>query len=515
MDQTTTPGPGPHPSDRWCDGFLHWIDANRRWLLALTLLAYLAGFNGQWRIEPDSALYLSVARNLAEGHGYSYQGTPHRLAYPGLPYLLAGVFKIGGVDNLRLANGLMLAIGLATLALVYRLFYLHAGRAVAVLMTLGVGWSKLFFAYSFYLMTDMPFLLGVMSLLAGYEAVFHRTQSRWSKRQWVGNWILLVAGLALTIVTRPVMIGLIGAILLAFGWAIFRGTLHKRRLALAATAVLAIVGFFLLDPRRTRQRAMGEYENQVISHFSNITTLLHQQLWANAKALFESKIVRAYIATPLLPGLNTLLAGWIIAVSLGLSRRRVLWGAWVAVTLLMMATIFPEERYFLPILPLMIYGGWRGMCWLNHRLPSHWGNLVFMLLLLLATVPNAVKVVNFIVEQHNHFSTKYKAGRYVPVRYMCRWMEHNLPSGAVVLTPYKLGRIVSYQSRRDTFEAAEAMAAEADGWPLLVLWQAGDVRLAESVAYYHLRLGPPIHEEIWPGQPPLELRPVLGGQASP
>ena len=83
---------------------------------------------GQWRIEPDSALYLSIARNLAEGQGYTYHGQPHNLVYPGLPYLLAGTLKVFGTETLWPAHALMLAISFATLALVYRLMYLRPGE---------------------------------------------------------------------------------------------------------------------------------------------------------------------------------------------------------------------------------------------------------------------------------------------------------------------------------------------------------------------------------------------------
>src|SRR4051794_2931002 len=57
------------------DRLLIYVDRLRYWLLGFTLLALCAGFNGQWRPEPDSALYLTIGRSLATGHGYSYMGT--------------------------------------------------------------------------------------------------------------------------------------------------------------------------------------------------------------------------------------------------------------------------------------------------------------------------------------------------------------------------------------------------------------------------------------------------------
>ena len=62
---------------------LAWIDQHRRQLFLCLAALYLLGFNGQWQIEPDSALYLTLARNLARGLGYTYHGAPQNLAFPG------------------------------------------------------------------------------------------------------------------------------------------------------------------------------------------------------------------------------------------------------------------------------------------------------------------------------------------------------------------------------------------------------------------------------------------------
>src|SRR4051794_1665275 len=70
--------------------FLAWADRHRRKLTAAVVLLYLVAFNGRWRLDADSALYLTIGRNLAEGRGFTYHGRPHTLAYPGMPWLFAG-----------------------------------------------------------------------------------------------------------------------------------------------------------------------------------------------------------------------------------------------------------------------------------------------------------------------------------------------------------------------------------------------------------------------------------------
>ena len=131
--------PPPQPSAAMLsDRVLALADRHRRKLFVALLFMYLLGFNAQWRVEPDSALYLTVGRNLAEGHGYTYHGQPHHLAYPGLPLLFSGIFKLFGSRTLVPSLVVMLLLGAATLALTYRLFFLYAGRPTAVLMTFGL-----------------------------------------------------------------------------------------------------------------------------------------------------------------------------------------------------------------------------------------------------------------------------------------------------------------------------------------------------------------------------------------
>src|SRR5207249_1584403 len=195
------------------DKLLNWVDVHRRRLLAALLVLYALGFNGQWRMEPDSALYLTIGRNLAEGRGYTYHGEHHHLAYPGLPWLFAASFKLFGAGTLLPAHVVVLLCGLLTLALTYRLFYLHSGRSTAVLLMLAPGLSRTFYRYCFELLSDVPFLMGVMAFLVGYEAVFFRRYDRdvreglpdpRGRPGWV-DWLLLVGGLAVAMIMRPTM----------------------------------------------------------------------------------------------------------------------------------------------------------------------------------------------------------------------------------------------------------------------------------------------------------------------
>src|SRR5947199_57359 len=104
---------------RACDRWAAFVYRHRRLFFILLAVAYLISFNGQWRIEPDSALYLSLARNLAEGKGYTYLGAPHHLAYPGLPAVFAVLMKICGARAMWPEDLAMLVFATAALILTF------------------------------------------------------------------------------------------------------------------------------------------------------------------------------------------------------------------------------------------------------------------------------------------------------------------------------------------------------------------------------------------------------------
>jgi len=127
-------------------------------------------------MEPDSALYLSIGRkrNLAEGHGYTFRDKPDRLAYPGLPYVHAALFKIFGSNTLVPAHVLMLLTA-ESARLLFTVFDFSFFTARAVMRVMGaVGSSAItytFFRYGYELRNGHAILLGVTGFLVGYEAI--------------------------------------------------------------------------------------------------------------------------------------------------------------------------------------------------------------------------------------------------------------------------------------------------------------------------------------------------------
>jgi hypothetical protein len=150
---------------------LAWADRHRWWLFGFVAVLYVGGFNGQWRVSPDSALYASLGRSLAEGQGYTYQGEHHKWVEPALPYVISFGFRLFGPDAFWPTMIVLLLTAFAALALFYRLMTLHAGRPTAVVLTTLLAVNESFYRYPFHLFTDTPFLVGVLLFLLGYEVV--------------------------------------------------------------------------------------------------------------------------------------------------------------------------------------------------------------------------------------------------------------------------------------------------------------------------------------------------------
>ncbi|MDX1681615.1 MAG: hypothetical protein R3336_00715, partial [Phycisphaeraceae bacterium] len=153
-----------------------WVDLCRGgldrypWLpVAFIVLLYLLGFQSQWRIGPDSAHYVEVARSLAAGEGYRYQGTPEGLLWPGLPWLMAVVFRFAGDQAFAVLNAVMLIFAAVGLSCWYRTLRFSLDRADALAVLTLTALCETVFLFSFHVLTDIPFFAGVMMMLAGYE----------------------------------------------------------------------------------------------------------------------------------------------------------------------------------------------------------------------------------------------------------------------------------------------------------------------------------------------------------
>ncbi|HEY1921966.1 MAG TPA: glycosyltransferase family 39 protein [Tepidisphaeraceae bacterium] len=450
----------PPATGRYLDQtILNLADRLRKPFFIAILIAYILGFNGQWRMGPDSGLYLNLARNLATGNGYTYHGIRHETVYPGFPIALAAMQRLFP-NHLIVADDLfILACAIAALALTYRLILLAYDRPTAIVITVGVAFTHEFFRYSYEILTDMPFLTGVMAVLAGHEAIFGSATRR--PKWW--DWAILLAGLVIVVCTRPTMIGLLAAWIIAL---VFSPVARRNWRAAIVPAIMCIVTvalFLFLDPRRLPGHApTGNYEQYAFRQLTHdLPDELRNNAVGNLSDLLQVTGARAVFGMDLgYTSLNVIFGGIAFLAGVALIRRKPFWGLWVLITLLTLILLISNYRYILQMLPLLVVGWWNLLRSINHRLPRRIGNAVFAILLVLGTCLNIGQVVAFIVHQHAHpFLADYENGEFQPYVKIAEQIPAVTTSEDVILCPPKLARIMTFLAGRDFSEPNEPIAA--------------------------------------------------------
>ena len=447
MVAPVVPGEGGGPTDR----LLAWADRNRYWVFLAIAVLYLAGFNGRWRVSSDSALYASLGRNLAEGRGFSYLGEPHNWAEPALPALVGASFRLFGEGDFRPVMAAMLLMAGAALALNYWLFRLHAGRPTAVVVTSLLAVCENFFRYAYHLFTDLPFLVGVLAFLVGYERVVKDVR----RLPWLG-WVLMAAAVTWMAAFRPIVITFLGALSLAVAWHVVRGRQRRRHLLVLALAVASFLVFRFVDPRRSSV-AQADYRE------SKLKTLLTERggflarraLTVSLPMVLDEHVPEAVFALDLGRWVDAVPSAVVLGLAVALVRVRALWGLWVAATLAQLVIWVPRERYLLPVLPLILYALWRSCAGLSSR-PGRWGGVAAAALLALLTVPNLAMSARFAVRQHTAgFYEEVGGGQYFSFRELAEQIRKNTEPEDLVMADEH--RVLAYFSGRRVVGAPSSL----------------------------------------------------------
>ena len=453
--------------------FVAWLDRHRHGLLASVAALYAAGFTGAWRLGEDSALYLVLGRSLSRGEGYRFAGEWHQHGYPGLPMLLAPLYRVFGEATPHAATWLMMGLMAGVLGLTYRLFWLHAGRGTAVAMVVLVGVCENVYRYAFQVRNDLPFLLAVLAVLAGYEGLRRRSAGEDAGGAW--RWLdggLVVMGLVSATYLRPTMLTLHAAVVLAGAMGVAWGPRRWLHAGLIAASVASVGLFMVSDPRRAGSGGAasasaavasesGEpravYESRLADKLERLPATLAEgvgERWVEAS--WEGLLAESMVGIELGPGVLNL--GFAVVVGgsgLWLFRRRRLWGLYVAGTLGQVLFFPPLERYFLPVLPLLLYGAWRVAVWLGERRIMAW-RMVGTALVVVLVAANVVLCVAFAVEQRSGDPVAAQdGGRFAAIPAMAEAVERHVPAGAVVVSDE--ARILTLLTERRGIEPVVAL----------------------------------------------------------
>jgi hypothetical protein len=374
------------------------------WIGIIAILTvYAAAISPHWWIGHDSALYLTLARNLADGRGYTLAGQPHTHVPPGFPLFLAGLNKMGAGGFLAL-NSVMCLLGLATLALVFLLLRRLVHRDWAFVLTVVLGLSNEMLQRSGEILSDVPFMLLVTAaLLLCYRG--------WAKDRpaplvWELASLLLVACCWFRAAGLPLVLGaVLGLALAARGKARLRAAANAAAVCtLLAVCLVMAYQYIQADAQPTA----GSYTGSLKRLLADKSVL---QLLAQTLAHFyaaSGQLSRLLVVQRLPLWLCMIL--WVVPIAWGMvlrmKRGDFIGPITVAVYVagLSMASALPRTRYFLPIAPLLLLYLVEGWAWLVSRVTrkpivaSFWGAGLMIVLLAF----NLPLVGRNIYQKHRH-----------------------------------------------------------------------------------------------------------------
>ncbi len=372
---------------------------------AITLF-YLVGVTLYWWPTPDSALYLSLGRSLAEGQGYVFNGEVCNAVTPGLPLILAGIRIILG-ESMWGPNLFVAACGFGAIVLYYRIVARLAGGHTGLAVAACVAFSYTFYLLSHLVLTEAPTALAVAMLLY--------LQVTWRVRPF---WMTLGLSLVLSIVCVLLRAPILGLLLLVgVGVMLDRhgqSPLGRRVLA-GAVLLLTVVGMgaglYLLATSISQTTPLYvQTPTDALYGGGSLTERVLRTVpgvfWQFPETLAEMTSSQSGVAMGATVGMGLLVAlfvgGWdqwrrgnrlipFLAVSYPAGTALLL-GGWAV-----------RPRYLMPIQFLLMFLCLHGMCvlvgglWkLRGKVLTPWGSVrvleVFLALVVVANMPRVAKV---------------------------------------------------------------------------------------------------------------------------
>lgn len=322
------------------------------WAVLACQAAMLLAFHAtrSWHSAPDSALYMSLARSLAQGEGYMFNGEFHTVVPPLFPLALAGWMRVFGSSFLA-QNLFQVALTLACTPALFLLMRQLFGRDLALIGVAAFALNFVQWTVASIVMSDMLFVL---------LAALGMAAAAWSAVNSPGRWagvVLAGLGLAGASLTRGngflIVPGAAAAIWL--GW---RARPVGLRLAGAALLAATALGPVLWWQRYAADHASSVQRGYLMA--SHLSKPLAQMLPAMAKNLFgevfkvASNLVAGFTDVP--PGLNLILPVLIgVGCVVSLRRREPMLPLSLAGMVGVLTVVSGvKSRYFLFLYPGMI-----------------------------------------------------------------------------------------------------------------------------------------------------------------
>lgn len=330
------------------------------WVVSAAAILYACVVVPQWQPTWDSATYITVARSLVRGDGYSYMGYPHTKYPPGFPLLLTPVIALFG-ESFLLMRGLVAACAVASLGVAYALVKRAAGRWVAAAATAMAAGSYALLFEATRILSDVPYMLASLVALLALERA--RQERSWRR-------LALVAGLCVTaylVRVVGVTLALAAAISLVRDVPRVRFPVAARHAGVVLGAVVVVVALWMgrnalvRDQLPPTLREALSYERELVAvnpsdpHTSTVAwQALRDRLRVNARYYTElTALLVTSNRTRSAWSAALVLAGWVIVFLRRSTAVEWYFGGYVAVYLLWPA--HQGERFLVPVLPMVYY----------------------------------------------------------------------------------------------------------------------------------------------------------------
>lgn len=469
------PRRAPEPVVPW---IANGLIKRRKLAILASLIPIIVSFNGRWRMGLDSSIYRGLARSIASGKGYHFGDFGTHQVYPGLPMLLAGIARIFGEHVFRPIVPLLLMVGMAllTLLLVYHLIARNYPQWIAICVVSCMGVNSWFVRLSQEVLTDMPFLLGAIAALLGWDML--RTARDTNSRAKAA--ILMSAGLALAAVMRPTFWILVLALVCYWAWGLIRGIFKGGwQLYACCLGILALlcVGFWALDPRTGAFHPLsGGYEAEMLESLQEgkapqmdaetAQQPLRVRIVREIRQLFGSHLAATFLGQELPAFANVTLAVLLVGSSLLVARKQPVWAMFMVFTVCITLMLSTAPRYYVMILPFLLLGAFLLLSKIGEWVGGGWHDPVWGIAILPLLVLNIAKIVPFVFEQQRvpfyesgmRFYDTYRSGKFAPVIHLADLVREKVPTGARVITPS--AQIVRYLSDREVMMERELVSAK-------------------------------------------------------
>ena len=324
--------------------------------LAAALLVSAALFlllvNDSWRLTPDSALYMSLGRSMADQGDYRFNGDPHTLVPPGYPAVLAVLRWVfgDGFAGCRAAHALM---GWLCGVVVFLALGRMHGKDVAFAVLLVLVVSHSLFKRSAYFLSDVPFALATWSAI--YLAARAVSAGRLA---WL--WALATgAALAAVPLIRINGWGVLPAVAVALAAAWRRRGWRGWGLVALVTAPAAAA------PALWQAWAATAEVPDKVTYVSAVMDRGGEFLGLYADCLigYPKETAVAMLGFPDVPtGVDiAVLVPVVVGLAVFLNRASVLLPVLVLVQYAGLALSTPGERYLIPLLPALYLFGLAGL----------------------------------------------------------------------------------------------------------------------------------------------------------